>query len=296
MKKFILPFILAVLMLLTVLPLSAHDAVTNAEWGTPVIDGTKEAIWDSAQKIYVAEETIADVGAETATAYVYSLWDGNFVYFYAEITDKTVDAVLKDDAWNQDAMGFMIDYAYKREAAVSFRDLGDASYAGYVNVPAVEGTKNYPEGPTVFGIQKYIDGTKSYCKLTATGYVIEIQIPLAYKTYNAGDKIGYEICLNNSIGDGVRASQTVWSFANGANGNDSWQYAFNMGTLIFNEKPAETAAPETNAPAAEETAAGTDAPVTTTAAAQTADTAVVAASALAVICLGFIAIAKKKSR
>lgn len=295
MKKFVIPVILAILMLLTALPLSAHDAVTNAEWGTPVIDGTKEAIWDNAQKISVAEETTADVGDETATAEVYSLWDGNFVYFYAIIKDKTVDAQLKDDAWNQDAIGFMIDYAYQREEGVSFRDLGDASYAGYVNVPAVEGTKNYPEGPTIFGIQKYIDGTKSYCKLTATGWEVEIQIPLAYKTYNAGDKIGYEICLNNSIGEGVRASQTVWSYADGANGNDSWQYAFNMGTLIFNEKPAETAAPETDAPAAEAAGEEAAAPVTTTAA-QTADTAVAAAAALAIISLGVLIIAKKKSR
>ena len=290
MKKFAITIILAMLMLLTALPLSAHDKVTNAEWGTPVIDGTKEAVWDNAQSIHVAEETIADVGDETAVADVWSLWDGDYVYFYAVITDKTVDAQLKDDAWNQDAMGFMIDYAYKREEGVSFRDLGDASYAGYVNVCAVEGTKNYPEAPTIFGIQKYIDGTKSYCKLTSTGYEIEIQIPLLYKEYKAGDKIGYEICLNNSTGGGERASQTVWSYADGDNGNDSWQYAFNMGTLIFNEKPAETAAPETAAPTAAETAAAETAP----AAAQTADTATAASAVLAVLCLGYIVVSVKK--
>ncbi|MHB1152587.1 MAG: sugar-binding protein [Eubacteriales bacterium] len=294
MKKFVIPVILAMLMLLTALPLSAHDAVTYAEWGTPVIDGTKEAVWDSAQQISVAEVSEGDLGDETATAIVYSLWDGNFVYFYAVIADKTVDAQLKDDAWNQDAMGFMLDFAYKREPEVSYRDLGDDAYAGYVNVPAVEGTKNYPESPTVFGIQKYIDGTKSYCKLTATGYEIEIQIPLAYKTYNPGDKIGYEIFINNAVGEGTRAGVVNWK-AGDANGVNSWQYANDMGTLIFNEKPAETAAPETDAPAAEEAGEEAAAPVTTTAP-QTADTAVVAAAAIAVICLGVITIVKKKSR
>lgn len=282
-------------MLVTALPLSAHDAVTNAEWGTPVIDGTKEAIWDSAQSISVAEVSEGDLGDQTATAVVYSLWDGNFIYFYAVIADKTVDAQLKDDAWNQDAMGFMLDFAYKREPEVSYRDLGADAYAGYVNVPAVEGTKNYPEGPTIFGIQKYIDGTKSYCKLTATGYEIEIQIPLAYKTYNAGDKIGYEIFINNAVGDGTRAGVVNWK-AGAANGVNSWQYANDMGTLIFNAKPAETAAPDTAAPETAAPAAGdTAAPVTTTAA-QTADTAVAAAAAFAIICLGVIITAKKKSR
>lgn len=286
MKKFVFPVILAMIMLLTALPLFAHDEVTYADWGKPVIDGTKDAVWDNAQKIHVADEAITDVGDGTATADVWSLWDGEFVYFYAEIIDKTVDAQLKDDAWNQDAMGFMIDYSYLRDQpGVSYRDLSDKAYAGYVNVCAVEGTKNYPEAPTIFGIQKYIDGIKSYCKLTSTGYNIEIQIPLLYKTYNAGDKIGYEICLNNSVGDGVRASQTVWKFAGGAEGSQSWQYAFNMGTLIFNV-PAETTA-------ATDIAA---APVITPAA-QTADTSFTAATALAFICLGAIAVLiKKKSR
>lgn len=293
MKKFFLAFTLAALMILTALPLSAHDAVTYAEWGTPVIDGVKEAVWDSAQKIVVADVSLGEVGDQTATGVVYSLWDGSFIYFYAIITDKTVDAVIRDDAWNQDAVGFMLDFAYKREPEVSYRDLGDDAYAGYVNVPAVEGTKNYPEAPTIFGIQKYIDGTKSMCKITATGYEIEIQIPLAYKTYNPGDKIGYEIFINNAIGNGDREGVVNWKHADGANGINSWQYAYDMGTLFFNEKPAETAAPETEAPAAE--AAAEAAPVTT-AAAQTADTAVLAAAVLAAACLGIFAVSKKRSR
>ena len=77
------------------------------------------------------------------------------------------------------------------------------------------------------------------CVFTKTGWEVEIAIPLLYKDYQPGDKIGYEICLNNSIGEGSRYAQTVWSYANGDNGSDSWQYAYNMGTLIFNERPAE---------------------------------------------------------
>ncbi|MDD4773613.1 MAG: sugar-binding protein [Eubacteriales bacterium] len=295
MKKLIFTAMLAAFLIVTALPLSAHDEVTYAEWGTPVIDGTKEAIWDRAQRIYVADEAMTDVGDETAVAYVYSLWDGEYIYFYAEITDKTVDAEHKDDAWNQDAMGFMIDYSYFREPEVSFRDLGDDSYAGYVNVCAVEGTKNYPEVPTIFGIQKYIDPIQSYCKLTPAGYEIEIRLPLAvYKTYNPGDRIGYEICLNNSVGNGERASQTVWKYAEDARGNDSWQYTYNMGTLIFNEKPEPEAIAET--PAAEIPVVTADAETPVVTAAQTADTAAAAISVLAAACLAAVVISRKKSR
>lgn len=286
MKKILTVILLCAALSATALlsPVSAHDKVTNAEWGTPTIDAEKESVWDGAQSIHVADEAITDAGENTATADVYSLWDGDYVYFFAVIKDKIVDAEYKDDAWNQDAIGFMIDYAYNREPEVSFRDLGDASYAGYVNVPAVEGDKNYPESPSIFGIAKYADGVKSYCKITSDGWNVEIAIPLLYKDYQAGDKIGYEICLNNSIGEGSRYSQTVWSYANGDNGNDSWQYSANMGTLIFNEQVIEDI---TEAPA--ETVE-TPAAQTTPTAAQTFDpisafTAIAAAAAASIVML-----------
>lgn len=292
MKKVISVIAFSVFLLAFALPIFAHDAVTYAEWGTPEIDGVKEAVWDSAQKIDVADESIEDVGDETATAEVWSLWDGDYVYFYAIVKDKTVDAEYKDDAWNQDAVGFMIDYAYNREPEVNYRDLGDESYAGYVNVCAVEGTKNYPESPTIFGEQAYIDGVKSYCKLTDTGYEIEIRLPLLYKDYVAGDKLGYEICDNNSIGDGVRASQTVWAYADGAEGNESWRYTYNMGTLILNSKPVETeAVAETEEPAVEVTA---DTEETT--APQTSD--VISYAAAFIVLAGFVTVVaiSKKNR
>lgn len=242
MRKISLFLLAATLIFSMMQGATAHDKVTHANWGTPLVDGKMEDVWKSAEKIHIADEAITDAGNETAVADVYSLWDGDYIYFYAIITDPTVDAELKDDAWNQDAIGFMIDYAYHRVEGESYRDLGEDSYAGYVNVPAVEGEANYPEAPSVFGIAEYADGVESTCVITKTGWEVEIAIPLLYKEYQPGDKIGYEICLNNSIGEGSRYSQTVWSFANEDRGSDSWQYAYNMGTLIFNEKPVETEA------------------------------------------------------
>ena len=206
MRKRTILFLAAILTLSMVQGAAAHDKVTHANWGTPVVDGKMDDVWKNAEKIHVADEAITDAGDQTAVADVYSLWDGDFIYFYAVITDPTVDAELKDDAWNQDCIGFMIDYAYHRVEGESYRDLGDDAYAGYVNVPAVEGEANYPEVPSIFGIQEYADGVESMCVFTKTGWEVEIAIPLLYKDYQPGDKIGY---------------------------------AYNMGTLIFNERPAE---------------------------------------------------------
>mgnify|MGYP003750622231 CR=1 FL=1 len=282
MKKIILTLSLALaLILAAALPCFAHDMVTYAEWGTPTIDAVREDVWDKAQSIEISDVAIEGDEANYSSAIVWSLWDGEFVYFFAEVTDPIIDAELKDDAWNQDALGFMIDYAYVRDQPeVSYRDLpAEESYAGYVNVPPVEGDANYPEGPSIFGIPEYANGVKSYCVLTDKGWNVEIAIPLLYKDYQPGDMIGYEICLNNGDGDGSRASQFVWKQRDGAMGNESWRYAYNFGTLIFNPlieevvaEPVAEEAPAAEAPAAEVVAA----PAAAAPAPQTGDIAVLA--------------------
>ncbi len=260
--------------------IAAHDEVTYAEWGTPTVDGFWEECWDNAQSIKIADIAIENDKGEYATADVYSLWDSENIYFFAEVTDPTIAAQIQDAMWDQDAIGFMLDYAYDRTAEKSYRDLGDAAYAGYVNVAAVEGNANAPEAPTIFGIAKYADAVESYTTLTDKGYDVEIKLPLAlYKDYAAGDKLGFEICLNNSAEEGtfVRDSQTVWKQADGAEGSASWQYTYNMGTLILNEQPAETVA---------ETVENGTAP-------QTMDAGIIAAVAAIVSATGY-ALSKKR--
>ena len=289
-------FALLTVTVLMMIPLSAHDEVTYAEWGTPEIDGVKEAAWDIAQMIEVKDVALGDLGANTATGKVWSLWDGGYLYFYAEITDPVVDSADKDEAWNQDAVGFMIDFAYDRTPDKSYRDLGADSYAGYINVTpkSAEATKFYPEGPSIFGIDGYVQGTKSFAKVVAGGYVIEARIPLLYKSYSVGDKIGYEICINNGNGGGVREGQTVWAFADGANGSNSWQCSFDMGTLILNpeviavvEVPAAEAAEAPAAPAV-------TAPAAVSVSAPQTNDAIIALAVLAVISGGAVLSLKKK--
>ncbi len=263
----------------------AHDEVTYAEWGTPTIDGQWEECWDNAQYVDIADQT-TDVDASLATtAKVWSLWDGEYIYFFAKVTDPEIFAEIKDDptaTWNQDAIGFMIDYAYNREEAVSYRDLGADSYAGYVNVGAVEGDFNKPEDPSIFGQPGYADDVESYCVITGEGYDIEIQLPLArYKDYVAGDKLGFEICANGATTEATRDHQAVWKHRDGGDGGASWQYSANMGTLILNEKPAETEAEVVEAAA------------DTVAAPQTFDAGMIAAVAAIVSAAGY-ALSKKR--
>ena len=287
-------FALIIMMTLMIIPLSAHDEVTYAEWGTPEIDGVKEDVWNIAQMIEVKDSSMDDQGANTATGKVWSLWDGGYLYFYAEITDPIVDSVDKDDAWNQDAVGFMLDFAYDRTPEKNYRDLGADSYAGYINVTpkSADPTKFYPEGPSIYGIDAYVQGTKSYTKVVDGGYVIEVRVPLIYKTYSVGDKIGYEICINNGNGGGVREGQTVWAFADGANGSNSWQCSFDMGTLILNPEVVAVV----DAPAAEAAEVPAETSVSAPAAVSSPQTndVILALTVLAVISGGVVLSLKKK--
>lgn len=268
----LITFFIITALFVIMIPISAHDAVTYAEWGTVTIDGVKESAWDNAQMIEVKDVALGELDANTATGKIWSLWDGDYLYCYAEITDPIVDSVDKDDAWNQDAVGFMLDFAYDRTPDKNYRDLGADSYAGYINVTpkSADPTKFYPEGPSIYGIDEYVSATKSYTKVVDGGYIIEVAIPLLYKDYSVGDMIGYEICINNGNGAGVREGQTVWMYADGANGSDSWQYTYNMGTLIFNAAIEYADTPEEIIePSAPVTISATPTPVT--ASAQTND-------------------------
>ena len=244
MKKLILTALITTLIIFMALPLFAHDAVTYAEWGTPTIDGVKDDIWNKANMIEIKDppERFDLPANQVATGKVWTLWDGNFLYLYIEVKDSIIDSVKKDDLWNQDAVGIMLDFAYIRDPEVSFRDLPESDrYAGYFNVsPIAPETNNFaPEMPTIFGLEQYSSKVKTFCKIVDGGYVIEAAVPLIYKQYQPGDKIGMEIFLNNAIGNQTREGIMMWKDRDGALGEQSWQYSANMGTVIFNEEVIE---------------------------------------------------------
>ena len=237
--KILTVILICCMAIMTAISVSAHDGLSYVEWGTPIIDGIKDDLWNDAQMIEVKSiESGEDIPEQdVATAKVWTLWDGDFLYVYAEVSDSVVEAEEKESIWDQDALGLMIDYSFYREPSESYRDLDDAErYAGYVNISpiAAETDKFFPEAATIFGLDNYQSKTQTYCRITDYGYVVEAALPLIYKQYVAGDRIGFEIFINNGIGNGNREGIVTW----GIGGIDSWQFSESMGTLVFNEKPA----------------------------------------------------------
>ena len=293
MKKFISVALAAAMMLGMGIAASAHDAVTTAVFGTPeFIDGEKDAGWDYAESIQVAdfvESDYSDIGSEKSSAVVWSMWDGTYVYFFAEVTDPNPNGTVKDDLWNQDALGFMLNYNYatvQGEDGTSYRGLGADGYAGYTNIAPTfdEPETHSKEGDTVMELDGYYDVIESYVVETDKGWNVEVRMPLAaYKTFQEGDKIGYEICLNMAGADeNTRIGQSVWKYANEARGQESWTDPYNFGTLILGAAPVI----ETEAEVVEVVEDAAAAP-------QTFDAGVIAAVA-AVVSLAGYAVSKKR--
>lgn len=302
--------------LAAVVTVSAHDEVTTAVFGTPgAIDGVKDAAWNGAISIEcndLAESSI-DLGEEASSTTVWSMWDGTYLYFYAEVMDSTPDGEIKDGLWDQDALGFMINYDYSTvntgDLEAHYHNLGEDGYAGFVNVAPTFDTPehNEPQSSAIFGVARYYDQVKSYVVAIDGGWAVEIRLPLSeYKEFAEGDKIGYEICVNESIGLGTRSGQRNWKNSDGADGVDSYMRPNNFGTLILGaaaavEAPAETEAPGAEAeaqaevPAEDEAEAPAETPETTETvetpvetAPQTFDAAVIAALASVLSLAGFV--------
>ncbi len=312
MKKTLSLVLAAVMMLAMVVTTSAHDGVTTAVYGAPeAIDGIKDAGWDGAESILAIDVSTTDLGEENSYTEVWSMWDGTYLYFFASVKDITPDGEVKDSLWDQDAIGFMVNYDYSTvntgDTETSYRELGEDSYAGYVNVAPTFDNPEYHsrEANTIMDLDRYYDQVKSYVIQTEEGWDIEIRMPLSvYKEFVEGDKIGYEICVNMGIGLGTRSGQMCWMYADGAEGANSWTCPNNFGTLILGAAAAKADAPaedveapaeDVEAPAEDVEAPAEDvetpaAPVVT--APQTFDVAVIAAVASVLSLAGF-AISKK---
>ena len=298
MKKIRLLIAISICMLMVIpmFTVSAHDLSTNVEWGTPVIDGVRDAIWDNAQmfevKNFEACESIPD--DLKSSAKVWTLWDGEFLYIYGEVYDSLIDAESGHmPIYNQDTFFMGLDYTYFREPNVYYYDglSEDEMYAGCMSIRAVPGRDDfYIDATTIFGLESYSSKITSFVVMTDYGYVVEARLPLFYKgnTFSPGDKLGFEIYMCNSIGGLSIAGVTSW----GPDGGNAWQYTGSFGTIILGAKPVvieeEPAAVVENSGSE----AATVAPMAPVASPQTGD----ASAIWVIIGLGLIFVIAKKKR
>lgn len=188
--------------------------VVAAIQGTPTIDAEEDAIWAIAPEF---STTIWVVGSEEvgSTAVVRALWDSEYLYLYAVITDRLLSKASAN-AYEQDSFEVFID---QNNAKTTTYQVDDGQYRiNFDNEPTFNGGGAQPEWLT------------SATKLTDTGYIVELAIKLEAIKISEGKLIGFDVQVNNDEnGDGLRDSVVTWN----DDTHQGYQNTSGLGVLLF---------------------------------------------------------------
>lgn len=166
---------------------SVPARVAFAYNGTPEVDGTKDALW--LQKTTPYKINAALYAYQGASGTVRILWDEKYLYTLFEIDDSVLNAD-SPNAHEQDSIELFLDPENMKEDYYT-------SQAGQYRV-------NY-KGELSFGTVPTTTGVKAAVSQTATGYIVELAIPLK-NAPSAGMTFAFDAQINDSNDMGVRQS------------------------------------------------------------------------------------------
>jgi len=204
----------------------AAAKTTEAIKGTPTIDGTVDSCWKGAKSVKTASWA-SDEGP-WATGKFSTMWDENYLYVLAQVTDKLVTDKAAEP-WNKDCIEIFLDELNEKAATY---DTNDGQYR--VNF------KNETSGGGAFKADTF----KSAAKVVTGGYVIEAAIPwVALKGKAAvGTIAGIDFQVaDDSTGTGVRDGVCCWN--DGA--ADKYANTSSFGNLKLVEVATAAALPTT---------------------------------------------------
>ena len=273
MKKLTLFVLVVALVAALAVPAMAHDGATACKWGTPVIDGQKDACYSFLETVGTTDlDTKLVRSADydgNASADTYLCYDGDFIYFFADVTDGTVvnvaDSGKELTQWVKDSVEIWLasELLPNGHGKIAFDAYCEQN--GGVDSRACQywGAMDLQGDVLVKTIQD-VEGGK---------YYVEAAIP-AEEFLNENEDgtlyIEYGVQINDFKDEKAAENfSAYWGACYGTQAN-----GLGLGTeIVLPEKPAETEAPaeETEAPA-EETEAPSDDPSPVT-----ADIAVIAA-------------------
>jgi endo-1,4-beta-xylanase len=194
-----------------VMNLAEAPKITAAIFGTPIIDGEEDEIWANANE---EETTTWSVGSSGATAVVRTMWDSEYLYVFAVVSDSLLDK-SSINAYEQDSIEVFID---QNNAKTVSYEADDGQYRiNYDN----EATFNGGASP---------DLLTSATKITDDGYIVELAIKFDAIVAEEGMIIGFDFQVNNDENaDGLRDSAVTWSDPT----NQGYQNTSRYGLLVF---------------------------------------------------------------
>lgn len=194
----------------------------KVKYGTPEIDGEIDNIWVSAEE---AKTEVWVSGTSGSTAKFRTLWDDDYLYVIAEVTDNLLSK-KSANAYEQDSIEIFIDQNNNKSTAYESDDY--QIRVNFDNEPSYNPDK--PEGFT------------SATSITETGYIVEAAVPFTVSKdeVKAGAVLGFDLQVNNDEdGDGVRDSVSIWCDPSGM----SWQNLSGLGNIILDGEVATAKLP-----------------------------------------------------
>lgn len=183
--------------------------VATAKPGTPLVDGVKEALWNSTEALPV--NILIEGSGSTAVGRV--LWDEKNIYVFMEVADNLLSKA-SEDAYQEDCVEIFVD-ELNNKSADYLED--DAQYR-----------LNFDNELTVKGNPAEI---VSATTVTDKGYNVEVMIPIRFVKPAKGVAFGFDLQVNDDSGVGRRTSIAKWNDKT----NDSFRNTIGFGTLVLGE-------------------------------------------------------------
>lgn len=190
-----------------------------------VADGIKDAAWDDAKAIdlvYVRQFANSNVGRMT----IYMLWDEDYFYLFAEISDNTPNSCPGSDIFNYnnyDSVGFCLDLLrdtnannfdtgdYKTSVGFGSDYRGDKMCEGFWAV--TRGAKDLTIGTHWMCDDGTTKSASSFASVsTETGYTVEMKLYAGNNKsefMQEGRKIGVGLNVSDQFAEGGNTSGTV---------------------------------------------------------------------------------------
>ena len=160
--------------------------------GTITVDGEYDDAWKEGISVTLGNKT----DSPKASATVHLLWDEEYLYAYAEVTDADLNKD-SEQVHEQDSFEIFIDETNSK--AAEYNDGTKQYRINYANEHSFNGEKCVEENETTFA------------KTTDTGYIVEGAFKWTEIKPEAGAYIGIELQINDADSNGVRIGTVTWN-------------------------------------------------------------------------------------
>lgn len=198
--------------------------LAKALYGTAIIDGDKDEIWNSAPEISTDRWV---QGTSGSTAKVRTLWDLEYLYVYAEVSDSLLSK-KSSNAYEMDSIEIFLDQNNDKTS-----DYGGDDGQYRVNF----------DNEQSYGGAASASNFTTKTKIVEGGYIVEARIALNKIQPTKNAFIGFDIQVNNDeLGSGSRSSVAIWNDTSG----NSYQNTSRFGLLqLVEDLSTDPVDPET---------------------------------------------------